>query len=98
MMVLLVKHVAGTRRTHHVVDAMSDLAVARRGGMVVVSARFGVREAIATLPRRSAVLGREDAGGRNSDPEFLRVARIGYDGVQHQPGSTRIPGAGGRVI
>ena len=98
MVVLLVKHVACARRTHHVVDAVPDVAIAWRGRVVVVNARVGVREAVAALPSRSAVLGREDAGRRDSNPELFRVARIRHDGVQHQPRSTGIPAAGRGVI
>jgi len=71
MVVLLVKHVACARRTHHVVDAMADVAIAWRGRMVVVTKCFGVREAVAALPGRSAVLGREYAGRRDSNPELF---------------------------
>ena len=47
MVVLLVKHVACARRTHHVVDAVPDVAIAWRGRVVVVNACVGVREAVA---------------------------------------------------
>src|SRR5204863_1013531 len=50
------------------------------------------------LPCRSAVLGREDAGRRDSNPELFGVAWIRYDGVQHQPSATGVPAIGRRVI
>ena len=53
MVVLLVKHVACTWRTYHVVNAVSDLTVPCRGRVVVVTTCFGVREAVATLPGRT---------------------------------------------
>ena len=98
MVVLLVKHVACTRRAYHVVNAVSDLTVAWRGRVVVVTRCFDVRKAVATLPGRSAVLGSEDAGRRDSNPELFRVAWIRHDGVQHQPSGTGIPAIGRRVI
>ena len=61
MVVLLVKHVACTRRTYHVVNAVSDLTVAWRGRVVAVTTCFDVREAVAALPGRSAVLELERA-------------------------------------
>ena len=85
IVVLLVKHVAC--RTHHVVDAVPNVTIAWRGRMVAVATCFGVRQAVAALPCRSAVLGREDAGRRDSNPELFWIARIKNDGVQHQPGN-----------
>jgi hypothetical protein len=32
----------GLRRTHHVVDAVTNVTIARRGGVVVMTARFCV--------------------------------------------------------
>src|SRR5579862_1055075 len=98
IVVLLVKHVACARRTHHVVDAVPDVTIAWRGRVVVVTTCFGVREAVATLPGRSAVLGCEDAGRRDSNPELFRVTWIRNDGVQHQPRSAGVPATGGGVI
>src|SRR4051812_27412942 len=98
MVVLLVKHVARARRTHHVVDAVADVAIAWRGRMVVVTKCLGVREAVAALPGSSAVLGCEAAGRRDSTPELFRVAGIRHDGVQPQPGSTGVPATGRGVI
>ena len=98
VVVLLVKHVACARRTYHVVDAVPDVAIAWRGRVVVVNTGFGVREAVAALPGRSTVLGREDAGRRDSDPELFRIVRIRHDGVQHQPGGTGVPAIGRGVV
>ena len=53
-----------------------------RGRVVVVATCFNVGEAVAALPGRSAVLGSEDAGRRDSNPELFRVAWIRHDGVQ----------------
>jgi hypothetical protein len=39
-------------------------------GRVVVAGGLGVREAVAPLPGRAAVLGGEDARGRDADPEL----------------------------
>src|SRR5262249_2315240 len=80
------------------VDAVTNVTIARRGGGVMMTARFCVRETVPALPCLSAVLGREDAGRRDSNPEFFRVGWITYDSVQHQPGSSRIPAAGRGVI
>ena len=97
-MVLLVKHVACAWRTHHVVDAVPNVTIAWRGRVVAVTTCFGVRQAVAALPCRSAVLGSEDAGRRDSNPELFWIARIKNDGVQHQPGSTGVPVIGRGVI
>src|SRR5690606_17302564 len=70
MMVLLVEHVRRARCTHHVVYAMAGFAVPRRGGVVVPLAGGSVRKAVTPFPGRAAVLGGEDAGGRNADPEL----------------------------
>ena len=98
IVVLLVKHVACAWRTHHVVDAVPNVTIAWRGRMVAVTTCFGVRQAVAALPCRSAVLGREDAGRRDSNPELFWIARIKNDGVQHQPRSTGVPAIGRGVI
>ena len=62
MMILLIKHVTCAGRTHHVVDAVPDVAIAWRGRVVVVNASGGIREAVAALPGCSAIVGGEDAG------------------------------------
>src|ERR1700722_11836206 len=98
VVVLLVKHVARPWRTHHVVDAVPDVTIAWRGRVVAQTGCFGVRQVVAALPCRAAILGREDTGRRDSNPELFGVARIGNDRVQHQPGSTGVPASGGGVI
>src|SRR5215472_4558225 len=98
VVVLLIQQVTCARRTHHVVDAVTNVTIARRGGVVMMTARFCVRKTVPALPCRSAVLGREDAGRRDSNPEFFRVGWITYDSVQHQPGSSRVPAAGRGVV
>ena len=40
MMILLIEHITIAGRSHHVMDAMADIAITRRGRMVVVPA-FG---------------------------------------------------------
>src|SRR5690349_12611227 len=72
---------------------MTNFTIARRGGVVVMTAHIFVRETVSALPCLSTILGREDAGRRDSNPELFRVVWITYDGVQHQPGTTRIPAA-----
>ncbi len=98
MVVLLVEQVFPAGRAHHVVDAVADLAVARRGGMVVTFASLGVGQSVTPLPGRAAVLGGEDARSRDADPKLLRIGRVGEDGVQHQPCRTGIPASGRGVV
>ena len=85
VMVLLVEEVAGARRAHHVVHAMPGLAVARRGRVVVPVAGPGVREPVAALPGRAAVLGGEDTRGRDADPELVGVRRVRDDVCRTSP-------------
>jgi hypothetical protein len=59
---------------------------------------LGVREAVAALPCRAAVLGREDAGRRDSNPQLSCIAWIRNNGVQHQPGSAGVPAIGRGMI
>ena len=79
-------------------NAVPDLAVTRRGRVLGVADGFGVRETIAALPCRSAVLGRKHAGRRDANPELFLVVRIGDDGVQRQPDAAGSPAPRGRVI
>src|SRR5262249_5278124 len=72
--------------------------MARRGGVVVMTARFCVRETGPALPCLSAVLGRGDAGRRDSNPELFRVRWLPCDRVQHQPATCRVRAAGRGVI
>src|SRR6185437_7109872 len=76
VMVLLIEHVGRARRPHHVVHAMADLAVAGPCGMGGLGAGLRVRQPVATVPATAAVLGREDAGRRNADPDFVGIGRV----------------------
>ena len=98
MVILLIKQISGARRPHHVVDAVSDFAVAGPRGMSVFGARSRVRESIAAIPSLAAILRRKDAGRRNSDPEFFGIRRISQNRMQDQSGCAGIPTAGGRMI
>src|SRR5262245_48146039 len=98
MMILLIERVGRTWCPHHVVDAVSDFAVARRSGMGVFSARLLIRQAIAAIPGRASILGRKDAGRGNPDPEFFGICRIRQDRMQYQSGPARAPTIGGRMV
>src|SRR5581483_584902 len=85
VVVLLVENVASAWRADLVVNAVPDFAIARPGRVLAGAARLGVGEAIAALPCCPAVLAGKHPGGRDADPEFFPVLRIGDDGVQRQP-------------
>ncbi len=81
MVVLLIKQVIVARCTHHVVNAMAGLAVAR-GGRVIMSLTGGrVGQPVASLPRHAAIFAGENACGRNAYPELFRIVRVGNDRV-----------------
>ena len=59
--------------------------------MVDRIARLVVRQAVAALPSRTAVLGRKHPRSGYSDPDSLRVGRVCHHGVKDQPCCSRRP-------
>lgn len=57
-----------------------------------------VREVVASLPRHATVLGGEDSGGRDPDPQLLGILGVGDDRVEDQPCGAGPPLGGRRVV
>ncbi len=91
VMVLLKRHIALARRSHHVMHAVFGLAVPWSGRMVDRIARLVVRQAVAALPSRTALLGRKHPRSGYSGPDSLRVGRVCHHGVKDQPCCSRRP-------
>lgn len=83
-MVLLVEHIPVPWRPHEVVHAVPNLSL--------------VGEVVATLPGDAPIFGSEHTGRRDPEPHLLGISRVSDDRMQHQPGSTRAPLRGGRVV
>lgn len=84
VMVLLVEHIPVPWRPHEVVHAVPNLSL--------------VGEVVATLPGDAPIFGSEHTGRRDPEPHLLGISRVSDDRMQHQPGSTRAPLRGGRVV
>src|SRR5262245_65734956 len=97
-MILLVEHVSRAWCPHHVVDAMSDFAVAGCSGVGVFCARLLIRQTIAAIPGRAPILSRKDASRGNPDPEFFGIRWIKQDRMQYQSGGAGAPTVGRRMV
>ena len=94
VVILLPDHIRIAGAAHHVVDAMPDLAPLGPRRVVVVGAGLRVRQAVAPLPRGTAVFGGEDAFGADAEPQAVGVCRVRDDGVQRQTRRAPLPVVG----
>ena len=98
-MVLLVEQIVGARRTHHVVDAMADLAVARRSRVVVAGVSWpGLERRL----RRSQVSPPSSVAktpaAEMPTQSLSGLVRVGTMVCRTKPGRSGIPVVGGGMI